>query len=120
MEVITEKENIKNDKQNELIDVIKKLTKEIEKNNSCLSKDKKIEKHDVLYYIKRYIQEVLEASLGLLAVMYITKREFVLNDFLKIVSIIGLMTLILEEYNISAAQNFKQGIHFTMGASAFN
>lgn len=110
------------DSEKELIEVIKKLTIEVEKNNKCLA-DNNIKKddneHNIKYFIKRYIQEVIEAALGLTAVMLITKKSFETKDFIKIVCIIGFITLILEEYNMEYSSNFKQGIHFTMGAVAF-
>lgn len=109
--------------EKELINSIRELTKEVEKNNRLkLEENNKSyinEKHDIKYFIKRYIQEVIEASLGLFAVMIITKREFKPEDYIKIASIIGLITLVLEEYNAEYSNNFKQGIHFTMGAVAF-
>jgi hypothetical protein len=72
------------------------------------------------YFIKRYIQEVIEASFGLLIVIFILKKQFTLIDFTQVVSIIGFITLILEEYNVEYLNNFKQGIHFTLGSLAFN
>jgi hypothetical protein len=109
--------------QSELIDAIKKLTKEIEKNNSSIistHEETVFKKRDFLYFLKRYIQEILEAMMGLLAVMLILKREFVFYEFLKVAMIIGSVTLILEEYNMAAADTFKQGIYFTIGAVAFS
>jgi hypothetical protein len=72
--------------QTELIEAIKKLTKEIEKNNSSIivAHEETVVKRDVFYFVKRYIQEILEAMMGLLAVMFILKREFILYEFLKI------------------------------------
>jgi hypothetical protein len=102
----------------ELIEAVNKLTIEMEKTTKNLIKDTTPVNHDIVYFIKRYIQEVMEAAFGLFAVSLITKKEFVLYDFIKIVLIIGFVTLILEEYNLTAADNFKQGIHFTIGAVA--
>jgi hypothetical protein len=112
--------------QTELINSIKILTTEIqkhttelEKHNNSLIKDTQLVNHDIIYFIKRYIQEILEASFGLLVVMFILKKSFDWLDFFKIVSVIGFVTLILEEYNMEAASNFKQGIYFTIGAVAY-
>lgn len=106
----------------ELIKSINNLKEEIEKNNKILQKSEVknivVEKHDIIYYTKRYIQEIIEASFGLFAVMLITKREFTIKEIIKIACIIGFITLILEEYNLEYSNNFKQGIHFTMGAVA--
>ena len=99
----------------ELINAINKLTTQLEQNNNKHIKSSR--NHDIYYYIKRYIQEVMEASFGLLSVTLITSKKFVFYDFIKIVLIIGLITLLLEEYNMSAAENFKQGIQFTMGST---
>lgn len=105
----------------ELIDSIKKLTVQIQKNNENSTENikKNTRPHTFSYYIKRYIQEILEASFGLIMVIFILKKEFSLLDFIKITSIIALITLILEEYNIEYLNNFKQGIHFTLGSLAF-
>lgn len=103
----------------ELIDSIKNLTIQLEKNNTCTNPDKS-EPHNLYYYIKRYIQEILEASFGLIMVMFILKKNFNILDFISIVCIIGLITLILEEYNIEYLHNFKEGILFTIGSLAFS
>lgn len=111
------------DKQDlqELINSIKNLTIQIEKNNKITyKKDDKQKAHDFYYYIKRYIQEIIEASIGLIVVIFLLKKKFTLFDFSKIVFIIGFITLILEEYNVEYLNNFKQGIHFTLGSLAFN
>lgn len=107
--------------QKELINVMDKLTQEIKKNNEIAQEKniKPINNRNVSYFIRRYIQEVIEASFGLFAVMLITKRNYTLQESIKIACIIGFVTLILEEYNLEYSNNFKQGIHFTMGAAAF-
>ena len=92
----------------------------MQKHNKLLIEDKQhpIE-HNLTYYIKRYIQEIIEASFGLLVVMFIMKKSFNWSDLLKIAGIVGIITLILEEYNIDAANNFKQGIYTTLGSIPF-
>jgi len=107
---------------NELIDSIKKLTQVIEKNNSSITDvpPKQLHNKTFIYIIKRYIQEVFEASLGLIVVILMLKKKFDLYDFSRIVLLIGFVTLILEEYNVEYLNNFKQGIHFTLGSIAFN
>lgn len=112
-----------NDNNNrELITAINKLTEQLEKTNKE-KEPKELQnvkiKHDFYYFVRRYIQEVFEASFGLFAVMLITKREFELKELIKIACIIGFVTLILEEYNLDYSDNFKQGMHFTIGAAAF-
>lgn len=103
---------------NKLIDSVNNLVSELKK------KEKqeivpKVE-HNMRYYVKRYIQEILEASLALLMVMFILKKPFLTFDFFKIVLVIALVTLILEEYNVEYLNTFKQGTLFTLGSLAFN
>jgi hypothetical protein len=113
--------NINESDVKELISSIRNLTDEIEKNNKAISKDEipNLEKN-FTYYIKRYFQELFEAGIGLLLVMFILKKKIEVFDFFKMISLIGLVTLILEEYNVEYLTNFKQGIHFTLGSLAFN
>jgi hypothetical protein len=73
-----------------------------------------------VYYIKRYIQEFLEALIALSVVFYIkNSKEFFSKDSLlnivKMSSVIGLVTLILEEYNSDYSKNIKDGMKFTVG-----
>lgn len=100
----------------ELIESIKQLTIEVQKQN--VSKQLPGNR-DIIYFVKRYVQEVIEASFALAVVMFIMKKPFVWNDFFKIVGLVGMVTLILEEYNMDAADNFKQGIYYTLGAVAY-
>lgn len=106
----------------ELNNNIKKLTLEMQKyNNKLLDKDKsQLIEHNMFYYIKRYIQEFIEACIGLLFVMFIMKKSFTLLNLFKIASIVGVVTLILEEYNLDSASHFKQGIYSTLGSVTFN
>lgn len=100
----------------ELVDSIKELTTELQKQH--ISQQYSDDKNTV-YFVKRYIQEVIEASFALAVVMFIMKKSFIWNEFFKIVCIVGMVTLILEEYNMAAADNFKQGIYYTLGAVAY-
>ena len=104
----------------ELINTIKNLTVEVQHNNKLLSKDTQLVKNDIFYYIKRYIQEFIEACIGLLFVTFIMKKSFILSDLIKIASIVGIVTLILEEYNLALASQFKQGIYSALGSVTFN
>jgi hypothetical protein len=106
----------------ELLDSIKKLTNEIQINNSLLTKNKDTQliEHDMTYYIKRFIQEIMEASIGLLFVMITLNKSFSGLEFFKITGTIGFITLILEEYNTSSSNNFKQGIFSNIGSGFFN
>lgn len=105
--------------QNELIIEIKKLKDEIKKQNDQNIKVNIVPNKNLRYYIKRYIQEVFEAIVSILVFIFIFKKQFTLVEFVRIVSLIAFITLLLEEYNHDFFQNFKQGIHFTLGANAF-
>ena len=94
---------------NELNESIKKLTFEMQINNN-----------NNFYYVTRYIQEVIEASIGLILVIFIMKKSFTYIEFIKIACIVALVTLALEEYNIHAAGNFKQGIYSALGSMTYN
>lgn len=61
-----------------------------------------------IYYIKRYIIEVLEATIALAILFYFKNGKIQIN--LKMALIIGLVTLILEEYNPKFSSNIKGGI----------
>lgn len=107
------------DLYNELIDSIKKLTFELQTSNKLLINDKPVIENDTMYYVTRYIQEFLEASVGLIVVMIIMKKSFTCIEFVKIAGIVGLMTLILEEYNKHIAGNFKQGVYSAIGSMTY-
>jgi hypothetical protein len=108
-----------NMKIDELINVIKNLTNVIEQQQLNKQKPEAIE-HDFTYLIKRYIQEFIEAVIGLFIVTLILRKQFSTFDFIRIASIIAVATLIMEEYNTEYADNMKQGICFTIGANAFS
>lgn len=111
--------------QQEFIEEIKKLKDEIKKQNEIAQThmntqiNTTINEKTIWHYIKRYLQELFEASISLIVVMFVTKKQFPLFDFARIVLLIGTVTLILEEYNHEYLNNFKQGIHFTLGSLAF-
>lgn len=109
--------------EDSLLESINRLRDQIEINNKLLlgevSGNQK-EPHDIWYFMRRYIQEVLEASAGLFVVKIILKKEFSLEDFLRIALVVGLITLIIEEYNKNYATELKGGIYFTLGSIAFS
>lgn len=105
--------------QTELIHEIKKLKDEIKRQNDENIKVNIIPDKNLKYYLKRYIQEVFEATISVLVFMFTLKKQFTLPEFTRIVFLIGFVTLILEEYNHEFFSEFKQGIHFTLGANAF-
>jgi hypothetical protein len=81
-------------------------------------------KRDLIYFIKRYIQEIFEAASGLFVLYLITRNQkedvpFQYKKFFFAACIIGSVTLVLEEYyDETHASNIKQGLAFTIGASA--
>lgn len=103
------------------IEAINSLRDQIEINNKLLlGEQSQEEPHDIWYFMRRYIQEVLEAAAGLFVVKIILKKEFSLEDFLRISLVVGLITLIIEEYNKNYATELKGGIYFTLGSIAFS
>lgn len=108
--------------QKDFIDEIKKLKEEIKKQNDIIlnTEIQTYTEKTPLYYIKRYLQEIFEAFISLITVTFIIKKQFSLFDFGRIVILIATVTLILEEYNHEYLNNFKQGIHFTLGSLAFS
>lgn len=107
---------------NSLIESINSLRDQIEINNKLLlgESNNSQEPHNIWYFTRRYIQEVLEASAGLLVVKLILKKEFAIYDFIRIAMIVGFITLLIEEYNKNYASELKGGIYFTLGSIAFS
>lgn len=73
---------------------------------------------NVHYYLKRYLQELLEACIGLFVIGLVSQKPFDFKMFARNASILAFATLILEEYNPNFAGNVRQGLAFTVGASA--
>lgn len=69
------------------------------------------------FYAKRYVQEFLEACVGLYIVGLISKSKFEVQYFLRTAAVLGAVTLFLEEYNPSYADTIRQGLAFTIGAT---
>lgn len=82
--------------------------------------NKGAKKINLIYIIKRYIQEFFEALIGIIVVILITKHKIPFSEVFRISFILGLVTLVLEEYNSEYSNVVKQGIFFTLGAAAFN
>lgn len=74
------------------------------------------EKKHYSYYIKRYLFEVLEAFVAL-SVLHYMKYNKITMTTLKMALGVGLITLILEEYNSNFSSNIKSGMTFTVGSS---
>ena len=85
---------------------------------TCENKDKK--KRSIYYFIYRYIQEFLEAFIGLIIIYLFTQKEINYKSLMKTSLILGSITLVLEEYNPNFNSNIKQGMSFTVGASLMN
>lgn len=77
----------------------------------------KIIRRDFFYYIKRYFFEVLEAFVALTILNYFKNGSINITDNLKLASGIGIITLILEEYNPDFSSNIKSGISFSVGSN---
>ena len=69
------------------------------------------------YYIKRYIQEVFEAFVSIMLIRYAMGKDLPITALIKASLIIGLVTLLLEEYNHDFKENIVQGLTFSVGAS---
>lgn len=79
-----------------------------------MENDKK--QKDGMYYIKRYIQEVLEAFVAILIIKIATDKELIYINILKGSVFVGILTLLLEEYNPEFKEQIRQGITFTVGS----
>lgn len=82
--------------------------------------DTKNPKRSVYYFVKRYIQEFLEAFIGLIIIYIFTQKEINYQSLLKTSGLLGFITLILEDYNPNFNSNIKQGMSFTVGANLMN
>ena len=72
---------------------------------------------NIIYYIKRYIHEVIEATIAMFVIYLLTRRKFEYLHFIRTVLIFGLVTLIVEEYNPEYSSSIKQGVTFSIGSS---
>lgn len=86
---------------------------------SCNCNNKKQNK-SAYYFLYRYIQEFLEAFIGLIIVYLFTQKQINWIILFKTSGLLGFITLILEEYNPNFNSNVKQGMSFTVGASLMN
>ena len=86
-------------------DAVDKIT------NDKLSFDKKVK-----YFILRYIQEILEAFIAHSLFRLISDKPFMFEKTFKMSLIIGVITLILEEYNSNYKNNIKSGIMINIGS----
>jgi hypothetical protein len=64
----------------------------------------------IIYYISRYIQEIAEALIAYSIYIYITNKTVDLYHNIKIALFIGLITLVLEEYNPAYTKSIKSGV----------
>lgn len=69
------------------------------------------------YYAKRYIQEVFEAFVSIMLIRYAMGKDLPMTALIKASLIIGVVTLLLEEYNPSFKENIVQGITFSVGSN---
>lgn len=74
--------------------------------------------HDIKYYIKRYINELIEAFIALLVVYLLSPNKNIdTNLFIRNIFIFAFVTLLVEEYNPEYSSNIKQGMTFTIGSN---
>lgn len=83
-----------------------------------MEKEKKT--RDGIYYLKRYIQEVLEAFVAILIIKIATDKQLLFNEILKGSIFVGILTLLLEEYNPEFKEQIRQGITFTVGSQVMS
>lgn len=76
-----------------------------------------VSKRDLKYFLRRYVQEFIEAFIGLFIINVFTKKPIEYKSLFKTSLLLGLITLILEEYNPAFNSNVKQGMSFSVGAS---
>ena len=69
-----------------------------------------------MYYLKRYIQEILEAFVAILIIKVATDKQIIYSHILKGSLFVGILTLLLEEYNPEFKEQIRQGITFTVGS----
>lgn len=70
------------------------------------------------YYIKRYFSEFLEALIALTLLSLFKKENTIdIQKNIKLALGIGVITLILEEYNPNFSSNIKSGISYTVGTN---
>ena len=71
-----------------------------------------------VYYVKRYFNELLEASVGLFIIYLLSnKNDINVKLLLRNIAIFAFVTLIVEEYNPEYSSNIKQGVTFTIGSN---
>ena len=69
------------------------------------------------YYYKRYAQEVFEAFISVMLIRYAMGKDIPMVPLVKASFVIGLVTLLLEEYNPSFKENIVQGITLSVGSN---
>lgn len=69
------------------------------------------------YYVKRYAQEVFEAFVSIMLIRYAMGKDIPMIPLVKASFAIGMVTLLLEEYNPSFKENIVQGITFSVGSN---
>lgn len=79
----------------------------------------KYEKNKVLYYVKRYLQEILEAFIAYSIYNLLKEKTYNIYKMLKVSLIIGAVTLFLEEYNEDYKKNIKNGLITSISTSVY-
>jgi len=71
---------------------------------------------DIKYYFQRYLNEITEASVLIVIIKLSTNNPIDIKEVLLYSIIIGIITLILEEYNQSIYNRVKTGMQTSIGA----
>lgn len=71
---------------------------------------------DIKYYLQRYLNEITEASILIVIIKLSTNNPIDIKEVLFYSIIIGIITLILEEYNQSIYTRVKTGMQTSIGA----
>lgn len=79
--------------------------------------EKEEQNKDFFYYIKRYFFEFIEALVALTILNYFKDGKVNMESNIKLSLGIGVITLILEEYNPNFSSNIKSGMSFTVGSN---
>lgn len=81
---------------------------------------KENEKYILMYYLKRYIQELIEFFLVVSVFKLIIKRKFLDFNLFWVPMVGGAITLILEETQSEYNEKLKNGLIGALGASIIN
>ena len=76
-------------------------------------------KKSIKYYTFRYIQEIIEAFIAYSIYVFIKTKSIDIYNNIQIALVIGIITLLLEEYNPTYNKAVKTGLIMTSVSNAF-